>query len=339
MKFQTMIDSRIMKKLIAVNDEEQAILRGKGNIDRSLYMSGGNDIVKCRKLLESGKLITLRKHTRFVDFPTHTHDYVEVVYMCSGSTEHIVNGSRIILREGELLFLSQHARQKIKKAGRDDIAVNFIVLPQFFDGTLSIMGDEDTPLKKFITDCLCADGGSGYLHFAVSDILPVQNLVENMIWTLTNETRNKRKINRASMELLFLQLLSCTDRLTMDGDGDVIIQVLQYIEDNYSCGTLEEIAEKLHRNVYWMSREIKRKTGKNYTELVQDKRLSQAVFYLKNTEMKISDTAAAVGYENISYFHRIFRQAYGMSPRQYRINSKCANKDTFLVKNRPLNKV
>lgn len=141
------------------------------------------------------------------------------------------------------------------------------------------------------------------------------------------------------MELLFLQLLSCTDRLTMAGDGDVIIQVLQYIEDNYSCGTLEEIAEKLHRNVYWMSREIKRKTGKNYTELVQDKRLSQAVFYLKNTEMKISDTAAAVGYENISYFHRIFRQAYGMSPRQYRINSKCANKDTFLVKNRPLNKV
>ena len=185
-----MVNPNILKELMTITDEEKAILGGINSIDRTLYMSGSKNIVNSRKLLDAGKLITVRKHTRFVDFPLHTHDYVEVVYMCKGSTLHIINGKKIQLSEGELLFLSQHAKQEIKKAGENDIAVNFIVLPEFFNSTLSIIGEEETPLKKFITDCLCKKGGVGYLHFKVSEILPVQNLVENLIWTLINETKN-----------------------------------------------------------------------------------------------------------------------------------------------------
>ena len=54
----------------------------------------GNTI-NAQKLLSAGKLITIRPHTRFVHFPEHTHDYVEVVYMCEGVTEHIVNNKGV----------------------------------------------------------------------------------------------------------------------------------------------------------------------------------------------------------------------------------------------------
>ena len=75
----------------------------------------------------------------------------------------------------------------------------------------------------------------------------------------------------------------------------------------------------LHCDISSLSREIRRKTGKTYTELVQEKRLNQAAFLLRTTERKVEDIALAVGYENISYFHRIFRREYGLSPRQFRI--------------------
>ena len=101
-------------------------------------------------------------------------------------------------------------------------------------------------------------------------------------------------------------------------DG-AVLQVLRYIEDNYRNGSLSEAAEILHYDLYWLSREIKRKTGRNYTDFVQDKRLSQAVFYLTNTNMKISDIAIAVGYDNTSYFHRLFSARYGVSPKKYRV--------------------
>jgi AraC-like DNA-binding protein len=67
-----------------------------------------------------------------------------------------------------------------------------------------------------------------------------------------------------------------------------------------------------------MSREIKKRTGKTYTELVQAKRLSQAAYLLTHTAMSVMDVGLAVGYENMSYFHRIFQKRYGMTPRKYR---------------------
>ncbi len=315
-----MTDKRIVDKLLPITEEERKILDTNTSIDTNLYMENEGRVVNSRKLLHSGKLITLRPHTRFADFPEHTHDYVEVVYMVKGTTTHIIDGSEIILGEGELLFLAQRVSQAIKKAGKDDIAVNFIVLPEFFSSSLSVIGEEDTPLKRFIVDCLCGGkSGVGYLHFKVSDILPVQNLVENLIWTLITDTPNKRSTNRLTMELLFLQLLNHTERLShAKSDDEVIVDVLRHIETNYQSTTLLETAKLFHHDVCWLSREIKKKTGKNYIELVQEKRLSQAAFYLKTTNMKIADISEAVGYENISYFHRIFKKKYGVSPKKYR---------------------
>ena len=95
--------------------------------------------------------------------------------------------------------------------------------------------------------------------------------------------------------------------------------VLSYIEEHYRDGELSELAGELHYDLYWLSREIKRRTGATYTELVQEKRLSQAAYLLTNTAMSVMDIGLAVGYENMSYFHRIFQKKYGTTPRKYRV--------------------
>jgi len=314
-----MLSNIVLEALSSITEEEQILLTGNAGIDRSLYMDGAGDVVLGNKLLQPTKLITVRPHTRFVHFPEHTHDYVEIVYMCQGSTVHIVNGVRVELSAGELLLLGQNALQEILPAGEDDIAVNFIIRPEFFSATLSYLGDDETPLRKFIVDCLCGENETGFLHFRVSDVLPVQNLVENLLWTLISDTPNKRGINQATMGLLFMQLLNHTDRLTSNSpEQEIVLQILRYVEEHYRDGSLTEIAEELHYDPAWLSREIKRRTGKNYTDLMQDKRLSQAMWLLKNTNKKVDEIAAAVGYENISYFHRLFAGRYGMSPKKLR---------------------
>ena len=99
----------------------------------------------------------------------------------------------------------------------------------------------------------------------------------------------------------------------------MILQVLSYIETHYCAGSLTELAKLLHYDVYSLSREIKQRTEKNYTQLVQEKRLAQAAFLLRTTDRNVNDIANAVGYENVGYFHRIFNQSYGISPRRYRL--------------------
>ena len=318
------MNDEILTHLQGITAEEQAILGGRKTIDRDIYMQGQGNTINAKKLLAAGKLITIRPHTRFIHFPEHTHDYVEVVYMCAGQTVHIVNGKRIVLEQGDLLFLSQSATHEVCKAEETDVAVNFIVLPDFFTTTLSFIGEEETPLRKFLVDCLCGqNNGAGHLHFDVSGVKPIQNLIENLLWTLLEETPNKRKMSQMTMALLFLQLTGHTETLLNEDQEDAaVFKVLRYVETNYAGGSFGELAEQLHYDASWLSREIKRKTGKTYTQLVQEKRLAQAAFLLKNTDRNIADISVAVGYENISYFHRIFAQTYGKSPKHYRVQER-----------------
>ena len=312
------MDKGIISVLSVITDEEKQILDGRTVIDRSLYMDGSRDMISGKRLLSANKQIAVRPHTRFIHFPEHTHDYVEMVYMCQGSTRHIINGTELTLNTGELLILGQNARQEIYSAEEGDIAVNFIVRPEFFSGILDFLGNEETPLREFVIKALCGENPAGYLYFKVSDVKPVQNLVENLLWTLISNTPNRRSIHQLTMGLLFVQLLNHTDRLRVSNqEQETIVQVLRYIEENYASGSLTQIAGQLHYDTAWLSREIRRRTGKTYTDLVQEKRLSQAAWLLKNTRQKVSDIAIAVGYENISYFHRLFTERYGLSPRQY----------------------
>lgn len=327
-----MLHKEITDKLMPINDEEKTILNG-GGIDENLYNVPGSSVIESRLLLSRGKLITVRPHTRFVHFPRHTHDYVEAIYMCMGKTTHYINGNEVILESGELLFLSQNAEQEILPAGTEDLAVNFIILPEFFDTAVMMMGDEETPLRKFLVDCMKNNSeNAGYLHFKVSDIVPVQNLIENLLWSLLHKNTNRRRIIQNTMGLLFLHLMDYTERLEYgDNRDEAIIKALSYIENNYASASLTELARRQHYDFAWYSREIKKKTGSTFTELVQQKRLSQAAFMLKNTDINIADIAIKTGYDNISYFHRIFKEKFGLTPHEYRVQIRTQNQSNQVL--------
>ena len=126
--------------------------------------------------------------------------------------------------------------QEILPAGEYDIAVNFIVLPEFFNTAFSMIGAEENQLKDFLVGALCGrDEETSYLYFHVADILPVQNLIENMVWTIFYDISNKRSSNQITMGLLFLQLLNYMDKMEAGGrkfDTEIMANVYRYIEDH-----------------------------------------------------------------------------------------------------------
>ncbi|WP_073279423.1 AraC family transcriptional regulator [Anaerocolumna jejuensis] len=321
------MDKALLGKLKEITDEERTILSGNSTVARNLYTNEKDFVVDSRKMLARGKLIDIRTHTRFIRFPRHKHNYIEIIYMVSGTTTHIINDSRqVVLNPGDLLFLNQNAFQEILPAGMEDIAINFIILPEFFDVAFQMLDGENL-LKNFLVDSLRQDNRTaGYLYFKVADILPVQNLLENMIWSILNEQPNRHRINQTTMGLLFLQLLNYMDKIEQCEDDPydnyLTLSVLRHIEENYRDSNLTLLARELNQPVYLLSRLIKRNTGCTYKELLQRKRFQKAVELLGDTTLSINDIITAVGYDNTSYFHRIFREKYEMSPRQYRIKKK-----------------
>lgn len=308
----------LMRELRRVTEEEERLLAG-GQVDRSLYSSGGGFQIDSEKLLTKGKLITVRPHTRFAFFPMHSHNYVEIMYMCSGQTVHRIEGHPpLTLREGELLFLNQNASHSVERAEEGDVGVNFIVLPQFFDYALTLIGT-DNVLGKFLLSGLRQSGGEmSCLHFRVAHVPTVQNLVENLVWGLVNPQPNARRINQATMGLLLLQLLNYTEDIEGDSGNGAVVAALREIEENYRFADLTRLAKELHVSLPYLSAAVRRATGHTFKDLLLEKRLSKAAQLLKETRLTTQDIILAVGYENTSYFYRVFRERFGVTPKDYR---------------------
>ena len=312
----------LIRELAMITDEERRILEGKQEIDQQLYTEKKEMVVDSAKLLKKGKLIQVRSHTRFVHFPAHTHNYIEVIYMCQGTTTHIVNGNQVVLEQGDLLFLNQNAVQEILPAGEYDIAVNFIVLPEFFNTAFSMIGAEENQLKDFLVGALCGrDEETSYLYFHVADILPVQNLIENMVSMLIHGQEND-PILQTTMGLLCMHLAYYMDRLNRGVqekfDDMLVKESMEYIDSHFQHASLTELADKLHQSQYSLSRLLKEKTGETFREMVLNKRFYRAQELLTESDLPINDVILSVGYENTSYFHRKFKVKYNMTPRRYR---------------------
>ena len=108
---------------------------------KSLLREGRDNIIYSDG---KGKLIAIRPHTRFIAFPEHTHDYVEMIYMCVGETRHTVNGNAVA--EDDLLTVC------VVERGCD--------LPAGFNGLAkrdSAIGKLPAPLRKRHSGCVAHD--------------------------------------------------------------------------------------------------------------------------------------------------------------------------------------
>lgn len=68
----------------------------------------------------------------------------------------------------------------------------------------------------------------------------------------------------------------------------------------------------------YISRLVKRATGRSWTELLQEKRLMRADELLLRTRLPVSEIMNLVGYNNSSYFYRLYTQRFGLSPKMRR---------------------
>lgn len=104
---------------------------------------------------------------------------------------------------------------------------------------------------------------------------------------------------------------------------NVIYQTTAYIKENLAEKlTLEDAAEHVSLSKSYFCRILKDELGYTFTEYVNHLRVERAKLYLRDSTMSIADIAYAVGFDDQSYFTRIFKRLTNVSPGQYRKSKK-----------------
>lgn len=318
------MNAELLKSLTEPTQEERLLLMGEP-LEKSAYTQAGSSVFSSRKLLLPNRMIALRKHTRFTAFPQHSHDYIEILYMLSGETVHeMLDHPSLVLRAGELLMINCRAKHGIRRCGKGDIGVNLIIRPTFFDDALTMLGSSNA-LGRFLLDALGRGESSvPYLHFRVADIPSIQSLMESVLYRLIAQEEVHQRTLKAAMSLLLLDLLDNTSHLSIPkGKGNTLaVMVLEEIEQHYASIRFDELARTHHVSPAYLSKAVRQSTGENCMQILQRKRIAQARWLLRDSDLSIVEVAETVGYENTGYFYRLFKQQMGMSPKQYReVNS------------------
>ena len=313
----------IIDKLMELTEEEKKILEGKHSIDQSIYTDDKQFIIDSKKILADGQLINIRKHTRFIEFPAHKHNYIEFNYVYKGKLTEVIHNKKIELQEGEIIFLNKDITHAIEKSFEEDIIINFIIKPEFFDFILNL-SESDNIIFSFLLKSLYLNRNNKgeYLYFKVSNEKDIQEILDKIIIEIYEPTMISSTTIKLLVGLLIVELIKKPNNIEVysedNYDNLIIIEVLKYIDNNYATATLFEISEILNQPHYKISKLVKKHTNMTFKELLQEKRLNKAKQLLNETDFSIVEIISLVGYENLTYFYKIFKEKYGYTPKNYK---------------------
>lgn len=102
-------------------------------------------------------------------------------------------------------------------------------------------------------------------------------------------------------------------------NDSVFDDIVNYIDHNYASPLkLDSIAPLFGYNSSYLGKLFSQKMGQNFNSYLDQVRINHSIELLDNTDMKIYEIAANVGYTSVDYFHQKFKKRMNLSPAEYR---------------------
>lgn len=101
----------------------------------------------------------------------------------------------------------------------------------------------------------------------------------------------------------------------------MVSQLINYINEYYDKEnnmSLSRLSKLYYFDENYIGRVFKKQTGKTFSQYLNGIRLKRSLDLLLNTDRAIIDIAFAVGFNNVTYYNRLFKKRFGVSPSQYR---------------------
>lgn len=267
--------------------------------------------------------IFINKHNRFAEYPEHKHEFLEINYMFDGQCTQVINGKEVLLKKGNLLFLDQGSSHSIKEMGKNDILINIVFRNKRMNlEWLTNLNQENSLVFDFLTQNIKDNTKQSYLLFNSFDNDHVQEIIKRILTIYFLEKKAVDSMISLYIPILITELITNVTYVTGKESGfntdSLIVDLLDVIEKNHSTISLDSISRKLGYNKNYLSNRIKELTNQTFTELLNGEKIKHAAFFLKNTTLNIEDIMLEVGYQNKTYFYKLFKETYGCTPMQYR---------------------
>lgn len=271
--------------------------------------------------------IYIQKQPRYSSSPPQSHPYYEICYQYTGTSTQKLSVDNaeetLLLDTGDFIFIPA-AQAHAVTIDSDSLLLNIGIRTSTFTRAFSHNIPEDSILRHFFSSLLTTEQESiQYIVFHTNNDVAMRQQIQNLSLTYCMHTLYSQQIMNLQLSILFMNLLqnySYNTKLSNSTGGiaEKIPAVMQYIEQQYTSVTTQDIARHFGYSCDYLNQVFKKMTSFTLGETLMNLKMQKAASLLTSTTLPVSAVAEYLGYQDTTNLIRSFKKQYKMTPAQYR---------------------
>lgn len=236
--------------------------------------------------------VFLKEPTRIERAPIPYYDFT---FVLKGEMTYLVNDKPYTLHENDAILIRPG---EVRERLQTSCPIKYVS----FNFTAN--SDEAIPKKSYLKGIISHDIKNLISVFSASHISDIYSSREKV------------------MNLLNYILLEVKDILDFESNNMHIIEIIKYINEHISEPiSLASISDNINLSKEYTSHIFKKETGKTVTDYINERKLFIGKEMILSTNYSLTYISDRLGYENYSYFSKVFKRQFGISPRTLRKTS------------------
>ncbi|MDY3928404.1 MAG: AraC family transcriptional regulator [Clostridia bacterium] len=214
--------------------------------------------------------------------------FYDLTFVLKGSMTYIIDDEEYVMEKNDAIFIRPGSLRK-RLAGTKPVS--------YVSFNFEIFSEADIPLEVFMKNSIGNDIRSLLSTFSQVHISPLYHSEEKI------------------MNLLNYILFELLDVIDCKKNNVHVAKIIKYINENLSrTVTLRDVSEYVHLSKEYTAYIFKKEMNKTVTEYINERKMLLAKDMIKTGKMSLIDVSENLGYENYSYFSRVFKKYFNTSP-------------------------
>ncbi len=223
--------------------------------------------------------------------------YFDLTFVLKGELTYIINGEKCVLRENDAILLRPNT---VRERLGDSHPVKYV--------SFNFLMNEEINIDPYSESIINSDIRKLIAIFPQSHLSPSFHSKEKLEGIL----------NYILYEMIDISLFKSKNQN--------VIKILKYIENNIALPlTLTQISQAVNLSKEYTANLFKKEMGKTIIEYINEQKMLLAKNMIDNGETSLNDIAVSLGFENYSYFSKVFKKCYGIPPVKMKANRACFN--------------